>query len=123
MKYLGTGTLELGPHLFSNTTFYEAKRSIPWTTIAKEQGLNIFHDDDTDNLEFIDIVFELNEIPNERFVFPKEALVSLSVEDGPIEVIIFTKIHNKKLINLSFMHRLRYLLIQQMDSLKNRSIS
>lgn len=115
MKYLGTGHLELGPHLFEQTTFYEATRSISWKAIAKNQGLNVppEHDPDTvmteatdeqkptekeeqvkkeepvdegEQLKFADIVFELNEVPNERFVFPKEALISLSVEEGPIVV-------------------------------------
>ncbi|KAI9262502.1 hypothetical protein EDC94DRAFT_640649 [Helicostylum pulchrum] len=94
MKYLGTGTLELGPHLFSNTSFYEACRTIPWTTIAKQLSIKIPEQDtvmDNTNeqepsqlLQFVDIVFELNELPNERFIFPKDALISLSVEDGPI---------------------------------------
>jgi hypothetical protein len=111
MKYLGTGIVELGPHLFEQTTFYEATRSIPWKNIAKEQGLIVPEEEDTvmteaseeqnqeglkekeepqaqeaEQLKFVDIVFELNELPNERFVFPKEALISLSVEDGPIVV-------------------------------------
>lgn len=85
MKYLGSGTLELGPHKFSNTTFYEVKRSIPWKTIANEHGLNIMTEE-TDTLEFSNVVFELSEIPNERFIFPKEALVSLSAEKGSVEV-------------------------------------
>lgn len=94
MQYLGTGTLELGPHLFSNTSFYEARRTIPWTTIAKQLNIEIPEqdtvvDDPSQLLQFVDIVFELNELPNERFIFPKDALISLSVEDGPIVVSIF----------------------------------
>ncbi|KAG2235906.1 hypothetical protein INT48_008209 [Thamnidium elegans] len=93
MKYLGTGTLELGPHLFPNTSFYEASRAIPWTTIAKQLNIKIpdqdtamenVEQDPSQLLQFVDIVFELNELPNERFIFPKDALISLSVEDGPI---------------------------------------
>lgn len=84
MKYLGTGNLELGPHWFPGTSFYEVKRVVPWSAIAKAQELN--EDGIMDTLEFVNIVFELSEIPNERFIFPKEALVSLSVENGPIEV-------------------------------------
>lgn len=34
MKYLGTSTLELGPHIFPETTFYEATRVESWATIA-----------------------------------------------------------------------------------------
>ncbi|GAA5807910.1 hypothetical protein MFLAVUS_001290 [Mucor flavus] len=89
MQHLGTGTLELGPHQFSNTSFYEARRTIPWTTIAKQLNIKIPEqdtvvDDPSQLLQFVNIVFELNELPNERFIFPKDALISLSVEDGPI---------------------------------------
>ncbi|KAG2208096.1 hypothetical protein INT47_010458, partial [Mucor saturninus] len=84
MKWLGTGHLELGPHIFPNTTFYEAKRSTLLSSIAQAHGVT--YEDHEAKLEFVDIVFELAEIPNERFIFPKEALVSLSVENGPIEL-------------------------------------
>lgn len=71
MVFLGVGCIELGPHMFEHTQFYKAKRTI--SEGEKEE-------------ELIDIVFELVEVPNERFVFPKEALISLSVESGPIEM-------------------------------------
>ncbi|KAI9010398.1 hypothetical protein CLU79DRAFT_710538 [Phycomyces nitens] len=38
MRYLGTCTLELGPHLFPDTIFYEAIRGQSWSDIAKEAG-------------------------------------------------------------------------------------
>jgi hypothetical protein len=68
MIFLGVGCIELGPHIFEHTQFYKANRNLP------------------NEEELIDIVFELVEVPNERFIFPKEALISLSVEDGPIVV-------------------------------------
>ncbi|KAL0076245.1 hypothetical protein J3Q64DRAFT_1825719 [Phycomyces blakesleeanus] len=38
MRYLGTCTLELGPHLFQDTVFYEASRGQAWSDIAREAG-------------------------------------------------------------------------------------
>lgn len=111
MKYLGTGHLELGPHLFSNTTFYEATRSTPWSSIAQAHDIELIEET---CLTFVDIVFELTEIPNERFIFPKEALVSLSVENGPIEVNHTHTYINKQKTYLSmivaciFCHTFRY---------------
>lgn len=88
MTFLGVGTLELGVHTFDNTQFFQAKRTIPFPAAAvvvvkdgQEEG-----EEDIKVEEFVDIVFELTEVPNERFVFPKEAMISLFVEDGPIVV-------------------------------------
>lgn len=79
MTFLGVGTLELGAHMFDNTQFFQAKRTIPFPVKdGQEEDIKVE--------EFVDIVFELTEVPNERFVFPKEAMISLFVEDGPIVI-------------------------------------
>ncbi|KAI9476023.1 MAG: hypothetical protein EXX96DRAFT_601797 [Benjaminiella poitrasii] len=84
MKYLGTCNLQLGTHLFMRTPFYEAVRTETWESIAKAQGLNVPEKEESLNeeqqkvsLKFVDIVFELKEIPNERFIFPKDTILEI----------------------------------------------
>lgn len=89
MTFLGVGTLELGAHTFDNTQFFQAKRTIPF--LVKDQ-----QEEDVVVEEFVDIVFELTEVPNERFVFPKEAMISLFVEDGPIVVSLLLETYTCK---------------------------
>lgn len=137
MKYLGSCTLHLGPHLFQDTSFYEAIRSEPWSRIIEaHQGVSVKKDDPEEStneqpnvidaasndqqnnnsssnsssssssnssnndkiegnindnhqqeplqLQWIDVVFELKEVPSERYVFPKEALISVC--NNPVEV-------------------------------------
>ncbi|RCH94510.1 Transcription factor, partial [Rhizopus azygosporus] len=96
MKYLGSCTLHLGPHLFQDTSFYEAIRSEPWSRIIEaHQGVSVKKDDPEEStneqpnqeplqLQWIDVVFELKEVPSERYVFPKEALISVC--NNPVEL-------------------------------------
>ncbi|CAO3617542.1 unnamed protein product [Mucor hiemalis] len=65
MTFLGLGTLEIGAHTFDNTQFFQAKRTIAFPIKdQQEEGVVVE--------EFVDIVFELTEVPNERFVFLKK---------------------------------------------------
>ncbi|KAI8091039.1 uncharacterized protein B0P05DRAFT_568982 [Gilbertella persicaria] len=77
MRCLGTCDLELGAHLFEQTIFYEAIRTESWEAIAKKEGLLEKDATETqeDTLMYRDIVFELRELPNERFIFPKDTIV------------------------------------------------
>jgi hypothetical protein len=84
MEYLGTCCLELGAHVFEQTSFYKVTRSESWASIAKSQGLNVPEDqvDTNEQLTFVDVVFELKEVTNERFMFPKSAILdSILVDD------------------------------------------
>ncbi|KAI8877025.1 hypothetical protein K501DRAFT_326748 [Backusella circina FSU 941] len=77
MRVLAVCTLELGPHTFPETVFYEAVRTESWLSIAKKQGID--NEEETDEtLTFRDIVFELKEAPNDRFIFPKEAILEFT---------------------------------------------
>jgi hypothetical protein len=83
MEYLGTCCLELGAHVFEQTSFYQAIRSESWASIAKSQGLDVPEDSDTGKqLQFVDIVFELKEVTNERFLFPKTAILDSILADN-----------------------------------------
>ncbi|KAF7724321.1 hypothetical protein EC973_001167 [Apophysomyces ossiformis] len=161
MKYLGTCTLELGPHLFPETAFYEATRVESWAAIAanatvpskptlakdkektitekqaeqsslsigstestqltqsgssatvppentqqqqegavdtttkdsaevpNEPGQNtmpLAPPDASDNLVFTDVVIEFKEVPNERFLFPKDVILELISMQAPFEL-------------------------------------
>ncbi|KAI7901351.1 uncharacterized protein BX663DRAFT_544123 [Cokeromyces recurvatus] len=83
MKYISTCNLELGAHVFMNTPFYKAIRCESWGSIAKSQGLNVPEEETAqleqkeETLTFVDIVFELKDVPNERFIFPKDTILEI----------------------------------------------
>lgn len=90
MKYLGTCTLELGAHIFEETSFYEATREESWSTIAKSVAVDLTSENEEAlaeaKLVYYDVVFELNEASSERFLFPKEAII----ETLPVDQQSFT---------------------------------
>ncbi|KAI9277385.1 hypothetical protein BY458DRAFT_504795 [Sporodiniella umbellata] len=154
MKYLGHCTLHIGPHIFEDTSFYEAIRSESWQDIIKahqdnkpqpskkrkpntdlDKKMNKTEDTeiiktyeenkekssdpklktkvvletndidrssvqaiDTPNtanspidstedmLIWTDIVFEFKDVPSERYIFPKESLVSIDDDNLQLRV-------------------------------------
>ncbi|KAI9316011.1 hypothetical protein BX666DRAFT_1859656 [Dichotomocladium elegans] len=93
MRFLGTCTVELGPHSFAETSFYEALRSESWSRIAEAAGLADFATDAEDQntetqeekdliqkkrLVYSDIVMEFKEAPGERLVFPKDTIIQVN---------------------------------------------
>jgi hypothetical protein len=77
LRVLAVCTLQLGPHTFPETVFYEAVRTESWLSIAKKQGLDVEQDTD-ETLTYRDIVFELKEAPNDRYIFPKDAILEFT---------------------------------------------
>lgn len=90
MEYIGTCCLELGAHVFEHTSFYRATRIESWVSIAKSQGLDVseVNDDTNEQLQFVDIVFELKEVTNERFIFPKSAIIDSILADDEQYMVI-----------------------------------
>ncbi|KAG0184777.1 hypothetical protein DFQ28_010518 [Apophysomyces sp. BC1034] len=149
MKYLGTCTLELGPHVFPETTFYEAIRVESWAVIAanatvcpkptntkdneaasattkqssspasvqpsgsilvekaqqeaavgstitsseekvventEQNAVPPASADASNDLIFTDVVMEFKEVPNERFLFPKDVILELVSMQAPFEL-------------------------------------
>lgn len=85
MKYLGTCTLELGTHVFEQTSFYKAIRVESWNTIAKSEGLDIGQESEH-KLIYTDVVFELAEASNERFIFPKQVIIETKPVDYTVHL-------------------------------------
>ncbi|KAI7863337.1 hypothetical protein BDF14DRAFT_1845206 [Spinellus fusiger] len=126
MRYLGSCTLELGPHLFPDTLFYEAVREQTWSDIGKQAGISFLESANTESVEkgpiadtstplatpthnstatplsaappiakelnpkehivFTDIVMEFKDVPNERFIFPKDIILELTSMQAPFEL-------------------------------------
>lgn len=55
------------------------------TTVAQPDAAEQNDGQGSERLEWTDIVFELKEVPSERYVFPKESLISIETESSQVK--------------------------------------
>ncbi|KAI8143187.1 hypothetical protein BJV82DRAFT_611703 [Fennellomyces sp. T-0311] len=93
MRFVGSCTVQLGAHIFPETSFYEAVRSEPWSQLAKEAGLEGEAIDDQEpppgthkDCTYTNLVMEFKENPGDRFLFPDQVIVEVTSYDTPFQL-------------------------------------
>jgi hypothetical protein len=83
MRYIGTYTLQLGPHIFPETTFYEAIRKELWTDVGIAAG--VMKPEDVPKLEPADIPLPTSSSNSQPDVVMQEASQTLTNSENLVD--------------------------------------